>query len=139
MMGRAEWAEDPRYATLSARSQRNAEIVAAVDAWCSEQTREEVEAKLLGAGIPVAKVRSPSEALNDPAVFERREVMNLMHPDLGTMPNLKTMGLPICFHETEYGTGAPAPRLGQHNEAVYRDWLGFSDEDLKQWKSAGVY
>ncbi|MDF3836691.1 CoA transferase [Cupriavidus basilensis] len=139
MMGRAEWVEDPRYATLSARSQRNAEIVAAVDAWCGEQTRDEVEARMLKAGIPVAKVRSPSEALNDPAVNERQEVVNLSHPALGVMPDLKTMGLPIRFHETEYGTRTAAPCLGQHNELVYRDWLGFSDEALQAWKAAGVF
>ena len=139
IMGRPEWIEDPRYATLSARSQRNAEMTAMVDAWCSEQSVDEVETKLMDAGIPVARVRTPAEALEDPAVSERREVTSLTHPDLGVVPGLKTMGLPIRFHCADYGTGAPAPRLGQHNDLLYRDWLGFDEEELKTWKAAGVF
>jgi len=37
------------------------------------------------------------------------------------------------------GHGAAAPRLGQHNESILRDWLGFSTEQLAAWKAAGVF
>jgi crotonobetainyl-CoA:carnitine CoA-transferase CaiB-like acyl-CoA transferase len=139
IMGYPEWVDDPRYATLSARCQRNAEIVAAVDAWCGEQSVEAVESALMNASIPVARVRSPAQALDDPLLTERREITNLMHPDLGIVQGLKTFGLPIRFHSAEYGTGSAAPKLGQHNELVYRDWLGLDEQQLSEWKASGVF
>jgi crotonobetainyl-CoA:carnitine CoA-transferase CaiB-like acyl-CoA transferase len=139
LMGRPEWVDDPRYATLSARCQRNEEMVTAVDAWCGEQSVEEVESALMSAGIPAARVRSPADALDDPQLTERREITNLVHPDLGIVQGLKTFGLPIQFHSAEYGTDCPAPRLGQHNELVYRDWLGLDEHQLSAWKASGVF
>lgn len=75
------------------------EVTGAVDAWCHEQSVDEVEARLLAAGIPVARVRTPAEALMDPVVNERREGTSLSHPDLGVVPGLKTIGPnPLSLH-----------------------------------------
>ena len=139
IMGRPEWVDDPRYATLSARCPRNDEITGAVDAWCNERSVDEIESELMKVGIPVARVRSPAEALDDPLLEQSGDVTSITHPDLGTIPGLKTFGLPIRFHDAEYGTGSAAPRLGEHNELVYRDWLGLDEEQLRAWKALGVF
>ncbi len=138
VMGRPEWAEDPNYARNPERSKRNAEVCAAVEEWCGSRTADEVEAALLEVGVPVGKVRTPAESLADPALQARRDITNSVHPDLGPVGGLHTVDLPIRFHKSDYGTGSAAPRLGQHNTAVYRDWLGFSDEELEAWKADQV-
>lgn len=138
-MGRPEMASDPRYATLSERCKRQQELNGLVSAWCAERTARQVEQDLLAAGVPVAKVRTPAQAVQEPLLSERREVMDVVHPGLGTVPGLKTIGLPVRFHRTAYGHGAAAPRLGQHNDAIYGDWLGVDGHTLSAWKAAGVF
>jgi crotonobetainyl-CoA:carnitine CoA-transferase CaiB-like acyl-CoA transferase len=139
IMGLPEWTTDPRYATLAARCQRNDEICETVSAWCSGRTVRDVEAPLAKAGIPVERVRSPAEAIADPALEARGDIRRVEHPDIGAVAGLKTFGIPIRFHETAQGTGSPAPKLGEHNSVVYRDWLGFPEEQLQEWKSKGVF
>ncbi|MES2999523.1 MAG: CoA transferase [Pseudomonadota bacterium] len=138
IMGKPELAQDARYATISERSRRDAEVNALVEAWSSQRSLDDVERDLLAAGIPAARVRSPSEALMDPLVNERREIINALHPDIGELPGLKTTGLPLRFHDCDYGPGPAAPRLGQHNEAVYCDLLGMNAQQFTALKSAGV-
>ncbi|NDZ18750.1 carnitine dehydratase [Variovorax sp. WS11] len=139
IMGHPEWATDPRYATLSARCEHDGELCKAVAAWCRDRSVEEVEVPVAKAGIPVERVRSPSEAMADPLLVKRGELTQLEHPDLGVASGLNTFGLPIRFHCTEQGTGAAAPKLGEHNWVVYRDWLGFEEQRLRDWQAQGVF
>lgn len=139
MMGRPDMASDPRYATLAERSKRTPEVNALVEEWTRRHSLDEVERLVLEAGIPVGRVRSPADALDDPLLTERGEVAPVVHPALGPLPELKTVGLPMRFHEADYGHAAPAPQLGEHNTAVYRDWLGLDPQQLAAWKAAGVF
>jgi CoA:oxalate CoA-transferase len=139
IMGRPELAEDPRYATLAQRCKHDAEVCALVDAWTAQHASAEVERLLSEAGIPVAKVRSPAEAVQDPLVNERREIVNALHPTLGELPDLKMPGLPVVFHDAEYGSQVPAPRLGEHNESVYCAWLGIDRDRFAKLKATGVF
>jgi crotonobetainyl-CoA:carnitine CoA-transferase CaiB-like acyl-CoA transferase len=139
IMGRPEWATDARYATLAERCKRNDEVCGAVAQWCNGLTMHEVEAPLSAAGIPVERVRSPSEAIAEPHLQERGDIVKAQHPVLGDAAGLLTFGLPIGFHEAGKGTQAPAPELGEHNALVYHDWLGFPEDQLRDWKSQGVF
>lgn len=65
--------------------------------------------------------------------------MNTQHSALGELPGLKTVGMPIRLRRKVPAHGAAAPALGRHNELIYRDWLGFSQEQLAAWKAAGVF
>jgi CoA:oxalate CoA-transferase len=139
IMGRPEWIADPRYATLAERCKRNDEMCDAVAAWCRDHAAEEVESSLSHAGVPVERVRSPAEAIADPHLQARGDIAKVEHPDLPDGTGLSTFGLPIRFQESKRGTGVPAPRLGEHNWLIYHDWLGYSDEQLCEWKSQGVF
>lgn len=139
VMGQAELARDPRFATLTARMQHDDELTRLIEAWCGERSVDDVERALMDAGVPAAKVRSPADALDEPVLNQRQEIVNARHPDLGDLPGFKTVGLPIRLRRCVPGHGAAAPRLGQHNELIYRDWLGFSSEQLAAWKAAGVF
>ncbi|HSV82106.1 MAG TPA: CoA transferase [Ramlibacter sp.] len=138
-MGVPELARDPRFATLTARMRNDDELTRLIEKWCGERSADEVERVLVDAGIPAAKVLSPADALDEPVLNERGEIVNTRHPTLGEVPGLKTVGMPIRLRRKVPAHGAAAPELGQHNEAIYRDWLGFSNEQLAAWKNSGVF
>lgn len=130
--------DDDRYATAAARSQRTNEVNSIVEGWTAKHSKEEAEHLLHEAGIPVAPVRSPMEALNDAQLAARGEVTSVTHPDFGTIPGLKTIGIPVRLHHAECGFGAPAPHLGQHNTAIYCEWLGIPHDQIAAWAKDGV-
>jgi benzylsuccinate CoA-transferase BbsF subunit len=50
-----------------------------------------------------------------------------------------TTGLPWREEGAEWkGTLSPAPALGQHNDYVFRDLLGLSEQDYESYRRAGV-
>jgi len=53
--------------------------------------------------------------------------------------DLHTAGIPITFTEAATGFDDVLPlHLGQHNEQVYRDLLGYDDDRLRDLKDRGV-
>ncbi len=60
----------------------------------------------------------------------RGETIRLLHPLFGDVDDVYGTGLPIRFSESDAGYDQPAPRMGQHNDAIYRDLLGYSPEHL---------
>jgi crotonobetainyl-CoA:carnitine CoA-transferase CaiB-like acyl-CoA transferase len=45
---------------------------------------------------------------------------------------------PYRFSNAESGARAGAPRRGEHNEAVLRDWLGLAEGEIAALSSRGV-
>lgn len=62
-------------------------------------------------------------------------IAEIEHPASG---KLKMFGVPAKFSKTPGRVGMPSPMLGEHNEEVYRGWLGFSQEEIKSLKVEGV-
>jgi crotonobetainyl-CoA:carnitine CoA-transferase CaiB-like acyl-CoA transferase len=53
--------------------------------------------------------------------------------------DLRTSGVPIQFSAATTGFDDALPvSIGQHNDAIYRELLGYSDTDMARLKSDGV-
>jgi CoA:oxalate CoA-transferase len=128
---RPELADDPRYAERDGRVAHAEELHAMIASWAAGLPRDEVLARLTRHGVPAAEVRDTAEAVRDPLVLSRGEVVELA-------PGLHGAGVPITFSGTKAGFDGPAPQLGEHNATVYGDWLGYSDERLRSLADAGV-
>jgi crotonobetainyl-CoA:carnitine CoA-transferase CaiB-like acyl-CoA transferase len=61
--------------------------------------------------------------------------VEVVHPEAG---RLQYPGAPYKLSETPWEVRSPAPALGQHNEAVFRDRLGLSDDELASLREAGA-
>jgi crotonobetainyl-CoA:carnitine CoA-transferase CaiB-like acyl-CoA transferase len=137
-MGRADLSADPRFVTRDARVENVRALDAIIGDFTSRYTNSEAVAMLENAGVPVAEVRNPDEAVRDPRVLSRGETVRLEHPKFGAVDEVYGMGIPIKFSGASAGFDQPAPGLGQHNEAVYNGLLGYSNEHLEHLKSSGV-
>ncbi len=134
-MGRADLAEDPRFINNSARVAHYADTEALVSGWTGAHTRAEIFAATSRYKVPSAPVRDLQEMLDDPHMHQRGMLEVVDHYDYGpvVLPNS-----PLRFHETEPVPTRVSPRVGEHNDEVYRGWLGLSSTEMNQLRESGV-
>lgn len=138
-MGAPELSDDPRYGSRDERVANAANLEARIEAWTSQHPTAEIVALLEAEGVPAAPVRQPAEALEDPRVVARNETMAVSHPNYESDPSLRTVGVPIQFSACRTGFDEDLPvHIGQHNEAVYRELLGYSPERIAELVAAGT-
>jgi CoA:oxalate CoA-transferase len=131
--------EDPRFATRDARVANAAELERIIGEWCGARPTSEVVELLTRAGVPVAPVRHPTEALSDPRVLARGEVNDIVHPKYPMDLGLRTAGIPIMFSGARCALSETlALHVGEHNDLIYRGLLGYSAERLAALKEQKV-
>jgi crotonobetainyl-CoA:carnitine CoA-transferase CaiB-like acyl-CoA transferase len=137
-IGRPELVADERFATRDGRVANARALHGEIEAWAAGLETADAVAALEAAGVPVAVVRRPDEAIADPRVRERGEAVPLLHPDLGPVDEIVGSGLPIRFSDADAGYDRAAPRLGEHNDEVYGGLLGYDRARLDQLRADGV-
>ena len=137
-MGMPELKSDPRFSSRDLRVSN----VALVDEIVEDWTRTRPLANLLDAlkrtGVPSAEVRDPHSSVRDPIVVDRNETVPLEHPRFGRVGDVYGTGVPIRFSDARTGLDQPAPELGQHNDYVYGELLGYSPGRIAELKEKGV-
>jgi crotonobetainyl-CoA:carnitine CoA-transferase CaiB-like acyl-CoA transferase len=114
-IGRPEWVDDPRYATLAARAQHAAALIGELDGIFATRTRDEW-ATIFAAEEELwwAPVHSVDEVLADPQVAACGGLVDV--PDgAGTTTFPAT---PVDFSGTPWAPRSMAPALGQHTDEV---------------------
>jgi crotonobetainyl-CoA:carnitine CoA-transferase CaiB-like acyl-CoA transferase len=137
-IGRADLADDDRFRHRDARVRHADELHALIREWCRERSTTDIVAAFTAEGVPAAPVREPREAVRDPLVREREEVVPLVHPRLGAIADVVATGVPIRFSAARAELDRPAPTLGEHNDHVYRELLGYSPEALAELAEQAV-
>ncbi|RMF97226.1 MAG: CoA transferase [Gammaproteobacteria bacterium] len=134
-MGRPELAEDERYATHSARGAHQQELDEIVAEWTRTVDADELEKLMEEYGIPSGKIYRAPEMLADPHFQAREAIIKTLHPQFG---ELRMQNVAPKLSSTPGAVRSPAPELGQHNEQVYRELLGYSEERLAELQAAGI-
>lgn len=138
-MGQPELSADPRFANRDSRVANAAVLEEAINAWSRERPVDAVVAALEAQGVPVAPVRHPEEALNDPRVISRLEATPVSHPSYSSSVDLRTAGIPIVFSGADTGFDDVVPiSVGEHNNRILGDTLGYSAERLADLREKGV-
>jgi len=112
-LGRPHWKDDPRYATMPARRENRAQLIAELDALFASAGTESWMRRLAPLGIVVAPVETLEQALESDLARERGMVISIETP----AGALRAVGSPLRIDGAEPGYTAP-PLLGEHNEAV---------------------
>jgi benzylsuccinate CoA-transferase BbsF subunit len=126
----AKWAEDERFATTIARLRNRT----AVNDLIAERTRHyaapELARALQAAGVPAAALAHQQEMLTDEHLTAREFFTSITHPAAGTHLYPGPAGR---LRDTAGGPPfRPAPTLGQHNEYVYKEIIGLSDQEYRK-------
>jgi CoA:oxalate CoA-transferase len=137
-IGRPELADDERFASRDRRVVNADELHALIAEWMLGRARDEVLAILDQHGVPAAEVRDPVEAITDPQVERVGGTSPVEHPTYGSVDGLLGTGMPIRFSGAHAAHDRPAPFVGQHNDEVYGDLLGYPPERLAALRERGV-
>jgi CoA:oxalate CoA-transferase len=109
---------------------------AALEEWMRTlDGRDAVLATLEGKGLACAPVHSLREALTGPLARERELLVEVDDRRGGTR---KVVRSPWRFSTSESRVRGPAPRRGEHNEAVLAQHLGLDAQRLRALVEAGV-
>jgi len=134
-MGKAEMADDPRFATNRARLDNVEELDAIMQGWIGNQTLDEVTATLREHAVPVGPVFDIADIMANPHAQARDMVIE--SPD-GDGPPLKMEGVVPKMSDTP-GTVRHAGReMGADNAEIFEQRLGLSADELAALKSDGI-
>lgn len=135
VMGDPEWASLEIFNDMYVRAQ-NADIMYSfIQEWTAGHTKMEIMEKCQAAGCPITAVFTIEEAAEQPHLKARDYFVDIEHPDLGCIRNL---GAPFKLPASPGGPVRPAPRLGEHNAAVYGGLLGLTADELASMRAGGV-
>jgi crotonobetainyl-CoA:carnitine CoA-transferase CaiB-like acyl-CoA transferase len=113
VMGRADLAEDERYATNPARVANREELVELLQQEFSKRTADEWVGKIREAGVPCGPVNSLADVFSDEHVLSSGILQTVEHPAAGL---LKMLASPMLIDEERPPIRRPPPTLGQHME-----------------------
>ena len=100
-----------------------------------ERTKQELFDMGQAAHIPLAPAYSSEEVVNDHHLAERKYFVEIEHPVIG---KAKYPGAPYRLSETPWQIKRHAPLLGEHNEEIFVNRLGYSKKDLVILNQTGV-
>jgi crotonobetainyl-CoA:carnitine CoA-transferase CaiB-like acyl-CoA transferase len=135
IMEHPEWRQDPRFAGDDNRQKNQDQLNPLIEAWTLSKTPEEVAGLLQSAGVAATPVMDSDEVLADPHMIERGFVTQVEHQETGSRP----MGTVSWAIDGERPSNfRPAPLLGEHNQYVFCDLLGLSEEEVNGLVESGV-
>jgi formyl-CoA transferase len=86
-------------------------------------------------GVPSGLIYRAPEMLADPHFAAREAIVTVPHPDFG---ELKMQNVVPKLSESPGKIRSPSPRMGEHNDEIYRGLLGLTPERIAQLQAAKV-
>jgi crotonobetainyl-CoA:carnitine CoA-transferase CaiB-like acyl-CoA transferase len=134
VLGNPSLEKDKRFADMLSRHKNQDVLDKLIEAWTQQYDNYEIMHILQKEGIPAGVVIDEKDAFNDPHLKDRGFFEELTQDDCGThlYPGLlwKAANTPNAIRR-------PPVRLGEHNEYVYKQLLGFSDSEYAELEREG--
>ena len=127
-LNKPEWLEDPRFTTRPERAKNGAIVNEAVNELLKDMTTAEAVAHFTRHDVVAAPVNTIPMAAEDPHPWERGAMQEVPDFLAGT---IAVSGDYWHFSRTPVVVGS-TPRVGEHNQQLLSDILGYSDEQIEE-------
>jgi len=132
--GNPAWTKDSRFETNLGRMNHVADLERDAERWTSTLTPDEAVARLQREHVPSAVVATARELHADPQLKASGTFVEIDHPRIGPHPHTHP-----SFHLSETPARLrPGALIGEHNELVYKQFLGMSDDEYQALAQEGV-
>jgi benzylsuccinate CoA-transferase BbsF subunit len=123
----AELAGNSAFATLSGRQANESVIEQRMTEATKGYKAEDLQAKLIAAGVPAHKVLNSQAASADPQFKHWHHFIEVPHTPTGSMV---VENIRFQFSRTPGRVERAGPELGEHNFQVLKEILGYDDDRI---------
>ncbi len=135
ILGRPELADDPDFATVSARIANRDRLLEILRAIFPRKPAAHWVAELESADVPVSYVNDMHGVFANPQVVQRGIRTTVEHPLSGSLDLVRN---PIALSATPIERYCAPPLLGEHTAEVLREWLGLTGDEVTELAAGGV-
>jgi benzylsuccinate CoA-transferase BbsF subunit len=128
--------DNPKFGTLLNRKKNEDELDRIVEAWTMKHTDDEVMKLMQAAGVAAGLAATSKDQAEDPQLEHYKFFEEMEHPETGRLRSYH--GPLFRLSHTPYELGRP-PMLGEHNDYVYTQLLGMTDEEFVELMQEGVF
>ncbi len=129
-LGAPELAGREGFRNFDERFENREAVIEAIQSILETKTTDEWIARMKGQ-VPCAPVQDLASALRDPFIREREMIVETDHPEFG---KVRQAAGPVKIPGTKKNHRR-APKLGEHTEEIFKDWLGMSDAEIQELRS----
>jgi len=134
-MGNPSWASDEMFSHWLFRHTNGDKINPHIREFVKHYKKEELFQQLQEKTLAAAPVNTSEDLVHSAQMESRGFFAEVEHPEAS---KLRQPTVPYKFSNTPSKVKRAAPLLGQHNEAIYCGWLGYSKEELVKLKESGI-
>ena len=121
--------QDSKYITAYERQKDKEKLEKIMQAELLKEPSDYWLNRLEAESVPCARVNNLEQAINDEQINYRNMMVDVPHPAGGSA---KVPGNPIKLSSVESEEFLAPPLLGEHTKEVLMEWLGYSEEELKE-------
>ncbi|MDQ2672563.1 MAG: CoA transferase, partial [Actinomycetota bacterium] len=103
--------------------------------WTGQRSAEEVLETMKEAGVPAGKLFTAEDMLSDEQYAARQNIVTVEDPEIGPFPMQNVVPR---LSETPGKVRWTGPKLGQHNDEVFKEVLGMTEENLDRLRERGI-
>jgi crotonobetainyl-CoA:carnitine CoA-transferase CaiB-like acyl-CoA transferase len=134
-MGRAELARDEHFADVVSRYRNQGALDQIIGGWTGDRKKEEAAETLQNASVPAMPVLSVPEVFADEHLRAREFFEAVSHAIAGAWD---VDGVHWRMSESPGQIRLPAPAFAEHNDYVFGELLGLSEEEIAQLEADGI-
>lgn len=144
--------DDPRFRTNSDRVQHRTELIQLFEDQLTKETTAFWTKKFEDGNFPFAPINNIKQTFEHPQIIARGLVQEVEHERAGkiklvgksisllymSQSDFCVLGPPVKYSGFKPSIRLPPPVLGSHNNEVFKDILGYTDQAIEQLRQTGV-
>jgi crotonobetainyl-CoA:carnitine CoA-transferase CaiB-like acyl-CoA transferase len=135
VIGQPALAEDPRFIDAAARKQNEDALDEIITTWTSTSDRWEITRELQQFGVAAFPAMSNKDLATNEHLKDRGFLVQMEHPIVGRRIHT---GIPWTMSGTPCGIRHAAPLRGADTDAVLKQLLNYSADEIGRLRTAGV-
>ncbi len=133
-LGNPSWCQDGKFGDIISRYENHDELDKLISKWTAQHDNYEIMHLLQKEGVAAGPVMTERDCYSDPHLEARGYFQELTQVDTGTY---RYPGTPFTMNKTSNKIRRPPVLFGEHNEYIYKNIIGVSDQEYAELEKAG--